>query len=72
MKKTKYISLMKAIIEQIDLPDDAVIVDLGCRDATFLLGFQEILQDLKSCNHFSKIRNTIASLHLSFVVYLNL
>jgi ubiquinone/menaquinone biosynthesis C-methylase UbiE len=42
MKKTKYISLMKAIIEQIDLPDDAVIVDLGCRDATFLLGFQEI------------------------------
>lgn len=55
MKKTKYISLMKAIIEQIDLPDDAVIVDLGCRDATFLLGFQEILQDLKSCNHFSKI-----------------
>lgn len=37
----KYSSLFKAISEQIILPDQAVIADLGCKDATFLLAFQE-------------------------------
>ena len=41
MNKVNYQSLNKAILEQIELPDNAVIADLGCRDATFLIGFQE-------------------------------
>ncbi len=41
MNNIKYSSLNKAILEHIELPDNAVIADLGCRDATFLLGFQE-------------------------------
>lgn len=35
--KMKYSSLNKAILKQIDLPDNAFIADLGCRDAGFLL-----------------------------------
>ncbi len=42
MKKVNFTSLDKAIFEQIDLPDNAVIADLGCRDATFLSGFEEV------------------------------
>lgn len=41
MYNFKYKTLFKAILEQIDLPDNAVIADLGCKDATFLLAFQE-------------------------------
>lgn len=41
MNNFKYKTLFKAILEQIDLPDNAVIADLGCKDATFLLAFQE-------------------------------
>ena len=41
MNNIKYSSLNKAILEQMDLPDNAVIADLGCRDAGFLLGFQQ-------------------------------
>lgn len=41
MNNIKYSSLSKAILEQISLPDNAVIADMGCRDATFLLGFGE-------------------------------
>lgn len=41
MNKVKFSSLNKAIFEQINLPDNAVIADLGCRDAGFLLGFQQ-------------------------------
>jgi len=41
MNKIKISTLNKAILEQINLPDDAVIADLGCRDAAFLLGFQQ-------------------------------
>ena len=41
MDNFKYKTLFKAISEQIDLPDNAVIADLGCKDATFLLAFQE-------------------------------
>ncbi len=41
MNSIKYSSLIKAISEQISLPDNAVIADLGCRDATFLLSFQQ-------------------------------
>ncbi len=49
MNKVNYQSLNKAIMEQIDLPDNAVIADLGCRDATFLIGFQEaFLNKIKS------------------------
>ena len=45
MNKLNYQSLNKAILEQIDLPDNAVIADLGCRDATFLIGFQEVFSN---------------------------
>lgn len=41
MYNFKYKTLFKAISDQIDLPDDAVIADLGCKDATFLLAFTE-------------------------------
>lgn len=41
MNKTNFSSLNNAIFEQIDLPDNAVVADLGCRDATFLLGLQQ-------------------------------
>ncbi len=41
MNNFKYKTLLKAISEQIDLPEDTVIADLGCKDATFLLAFQE-------------------------------
>lgn len=41
MNNFKYKTLFKAISEQINLPDKAVIADLGCKDATFLLAFQE-------------------------------
>ncbi len=45
MNKVNFSSLNKAIFEQVSLPDDAVIADLGCRDATFLLSFQEMFPD---------------------------
>ncbi len=41
MDNFKYKTLFKAISEQISLPDNAVIADLGCKDATFLLAFQK-------------------------------
>ena len=41
MDNFKFKTLFKAISEQIDLPDNAVIADLGCKDATFLLAFQK-------------------------------
>ncbi len=41
MNNFKYKALFKAISEQINIPDNAVIADLGCKDATFLLAFQE-------------------------------
>ncbi len=41
MNDFKYKTLFKAISEQIDLPDNAAIADLGCKDATFLLAFQK-------------------------------
>lgn len=41
MNKVKFSSLNKAVFEQIDLPNNAVIADLGCRDAGSLLGFQQ-------------------------------
>lgn len=41
MNNFKYKALLKTIAEQIDLPDNAVIADLGCKDAAFLLAFQE-------------------------------
>ena len=40
MNNFKYKTLLKAILEQTDLPNDAVIADLGCKDATFLLAFE--------------------------------
>lgn len=39
MNKIIFSSLNKAIFEQVKLCDNAVIADLGCRDASFLLGF---------------------------------
>lgn len=41
MNKVKFSSLNKAIFEQIYLPDNAVIADLGCRDAGFLVKLQQ-------------------------------
>ena len=41
MNNFKYKTLFKSVLEQIDLPDNAVIADLGCMDATFLLAFQK-------------------------------
>ena len=37
----KYSSVFKAIINEIDLPEEAVICDLGCRDAGFLVMFEK-------------------------------
>ena len=37
----KYSSLFIAIINEIDLPDEAVNCDLGCRDAGFLVMFEK-------------------------------
>ncbi|MBR6522955.1 MAG: methyltransferase domain-containing protein [Oscillospiraceae bacterium] len=41
MSNIKYSSLYKTIFELMELPDNAVIADLGCRDASFLLGFEQ-------------------------------
>ena len=41
MKDFKFNALFKAILEQLDLPENAVIADLGCRDAGFLTEFQK-------------------------------
>ena len=43
MDNLKYKALFKVISEQIDLPDNAVIADLGCKDATFLVGLALII-----------------------------
>ena len=45
MNNFKFETLFKTISEQIDLPDNAVIADLGCRDAGFLLEFQQAFHD---------------------------
>lgn len=45
MNNFKFKTLLKVISEQIHLPDDAMIADLGCRDASFLLEFQQIFPD---------------------------
>ena len=45
MNKFKYETLFGAISEEIDLPDNAIIADLGCKDATFLLAFQKAFPD---------------------------
>lgn len=45
MNNIKISSLNKTIFELINLPDNAVIADLGCRDAGFLLGFQQAFPD---------------------------
>lgn len=41
----KYSSLFKVISEQTDLPDNATVADLGCKDAGFLLAFLEAFPD---------------------------
>lgn len=41
MNDFKYETLFKAIAEQINLPNGAVIADLGCKDATFLSVFEK-------------------------------
>ena len=45
MSSNKYSTLVKEIFKQIDLPDNAVIADLGCRNATFLLEFQQTFKN---------------------------
>lgn len=41
MNDFKYETLFETISKQICLPDNAMIADLGCKDATFLLAFQK-------------------------------
>ena len=41
MNSNKYSSLVKEIFKQINLPHNAVVADLGCRDAGFLLKLQQ-------------------------------
>ncbi|MBQ8503219.1 MAG: methyltransferase domain-containing protein [Clostridia bacterium] len=45
MNNIKISTLNKAIFEQIDLPDNAVVADLGCKDAGFLVGLQQAFHD---------------------------
>ena len=45
MNDFKFKTLFKTISEKIDLPDNAVIADLGCKDANFLLSFQKAFPD---------------------------
>ncbi len=45
MNKFKYKTLFKVISEQTELPDNAVIADLGCKDATFLMAFLKAFPD---------------------------
>lgn len=45
MKNFKYKTLFNVISQQTDLPDNAVIADLGCKDANFLLAFQKAFPD---------------------------
>ncbi len=45
MNDFKFETLFKTISEQTDLPDNAVIADLGCKDASFLLAFYEAFSD---------------------------
>lgn len=45
MEKFKFKKLFKEIIGQIELPDNAVIADLGCKDATFLTEFCKAFPD---------------------------
>ncbi|MBE6819424.1 MAG: methyltransferase domain-containing protein [Ruminococcaceae bacterium] len=45
MNSNKYSSLVKEIFKQINLPHNAVVADLGCRDAGFLLKLQQAFPD---------------------------
>lgn len=45
MNNVKNSSLNKAIFEQINLPDNATVADLGCRDAGFLLELQRFFPE---------------------------
>ncbi len=45
MNNFKFQTLFKTISELIDLPDNAVIADLGCRDAGFLMAFYQAFPD---------------------------
>lgn len=45
MNEFNYSSLFKAVIEQINLPDNAIVADLGCRDASYLSGFHQAFPD---------------------------
>ncbi len=45
MSNNKFLSLNKTIFEQIDLTDNAVVADLGCKDAGFLVGLQQAFPD---------------------------
>ncbi len=45
MNSNKYLSLVKEIFKQINLPNNAVVADLGCRDASFLLKLQQAFPD---------------------------
>ncbi len=51
MNEMNYLSLYKTIFEQINLPDGAVVADLGCRDASFLLALTD--------NFASRIKSAI-------------
>lgn len=43
--ESKYSSLNNAIYNLIELPENASVIDLGCRDAGTLLGFIDVFSD---------------------------
>ncbi len=45
MNGTEYLSLYKTVFEQITLPEKAVVADLGCRDASFLVALNDTFTD---------------------------
>ena len=68
MNNFKFKTLFKTISEQIDLPDNAVIADLGCRDAGFLLEFQRAFSDkIKS---LKQILNKSIKIHIFYIYHI--
>ena len=44
-QKMEHSSLNAAIYKLLELPENAAVIDLGCRDAGFLLGFMDVFSD---------------------------
>ena len=44
-QKMEHSSLNAAIYKLLELPENAAVIDLGCRDAGFLMGFMDVFSD---------------------------